>query len=266
MPRIRTIKPEFFRHGELQDLEKEHPGFYPMLVFAALFGHCDKNGVFLWDERQLALDILPFLWRGHTGDTLGKSLGILRDAGFVSLATADSQPKKRFGIIPTFPEHQRITGKEGQAPSKYPPLESLKVAGHTGDTPETHPGVQEVELGSGSGSGREGKEEPKPLVANAIRLATTLADRILENNPNHTRISTGNGKREITIRTWADAIEKLNRLDGQPWEEIESVISWCQRDEFWRQNILSGATLRKKYDQLRPKALRVKRTREERIF
>lgn len=44
MARIRTIKPEFFRHEGLQDLEQANPGAYAMLVFAALWGHCDKHG------------------------------------------------------------------------------------------------------------------------------------------------------------------------------------------------------------------------------
>ena len=44
MARIRTIKPEFFRHESLQDLEIANPGMYPMMVFEALWGHCDSKG------------------------------------------------------------------------------------------------------------------------------------------------------------------------------------------------------------------------------
>jgi hypothetical protein len=34
MARIRNIKPEFFSHEELQDMEVEHPELHPMLVFS----------------------------------------------------------------------------------------------------------------------------------------------------------------------------------------------------------------------------------------
>jgi hypothetical protein len=35
--RIRTVKPGFFRHEGLQELESLHPGAHTMLVFAGLF-------------------------------------------------------------------------------------------------------------------------------------------------------------------------------------------------------------------------------------
>ena len=85
MPRIRTIKPEFFRDEILQDLERTHPEHRPMLVFAALWGHCDKQGVFEWKPRQLALDILPFLWPDTSGTHLGHTLDCLRASGRVRL-------------------------------------------------------------------------------------------------------------------------------------------------------------------------------------
>jgi hypothetical protein len=66
MARIRTVKPDFFRHEALQDLELANPGMYPMMVFQALWGHCDSKGRFEWKPRMLKLDILRFfrsIWR-----------------------------------------------------------------------------------------------------------------------------------------------------------------------------------------------------------
>jgi hypothetical protein len=40
------------------------------------------------------------------------------------------------------------------------------------------------------------------------------------------------------------------RLDNRPEIEIESVITWCQENSFWRKNILSGEKLRAQYDKL----------------
>ena len=138
MARIRSIKPEFFRDETLVDLEKDHPELRPMLVFAGLWGHCDRQGVFEWKPRQLALDILPFLWRDTSGTHLGESLVLLADAGRVVRYERDG---KSYGYVPTFLEHQRITGKEGQAEPKYPPPPHLQRkhyresgAGHNGDT------------------------------------------------------------------------------------------------------------------------------------
>ena len=104
MSRIRSIKPDFFRHEALQDLEVSNPGSYVMLVYAGLWTQCDKNGVFMWRPRQLKLDILPFI-----NFDMNKTLDVLSDSGHVIKYTADG---KELGFIPTFKEHQRISGKE----------------------------------------------------------------------------------------------------------------------------------------------------------
>jgi hypothetical protein len=176
MPRIRTIKPEFFRDEILQDLERAHPELHPMLVFAALWGHCDKQGVFEWRPRQLALDILPFLWPDTSGTHLGHTLEHLRGAERVRLMEHDG---RLYGHIPTFSSHQRITGSEGKGEPRFPDVADMVEVtgdvdpdsghcpsakntnrthlGHTEDTPGTHSGYQE-------GKGREGNEEVKPPI------------------------------------------------------------------------------------------------------
>lgn len=117
MARIRTIKPEFFRHEAIQDLEADNPGNHVMLVFAALWGHCDSNGVFEYRPRQLKLDILPFL-----DFSMQTTLQLLVNAGFVVKYEAEG---KTYGYIKSFCEHQRLTGKEASEGVKYPFNSSL---------------------------------------------------------------------------------------------------------------------------------------------
>jgi hypothetical protein len=117
MARIRTIKPEFFRHEAIQDLEAENQGSYVMLVFAALWGHCDSNGVFEYRPRQLKLDILPFL-----DFSMQSTLELLVSAGFIKKYKADG---KEYGFIKSFKEHQRLTGKEANDGVKFPFIENI---------------------------------------------------------------------------------------------------------------------------------------------
>ena len=49
---------------------------------------------------------------------------------------------------------------------------------------------------------------------------------------------------------WAKSIDEMIRLDKRTPEEIKEIIKWCQRDNFWRKNILSGTTLRLKFNRL----------------
>jgi len=113
MPRIRTIKPEFYRHEGLQDLESENQGKYVMLVYSGLWTQCDKNGVFQWRPRQLKLDILPFL-----NFDMADTLAVLDIAGYVKHYM--SEDGKEYGIIPTFAKHQRLSGKEASDGEKFP--------------------------------------------------------------------------------------------------------------------------------------------------
>jgi hypothetical protein len=112
MARIRTIKPEFFRHEQLQDLQKQHSDLCPMLVFAGLWTVADKAGRFEWRPRQLKLDILPFL-----EFEMESTLELLRSAHLVNQYEVGG---KQYGEIPTFRDHQRITGKEALSPERYP--------------------------------------------------------------------------------------------------------------------------------------------------
>lgn len=75
---------------------------------------------------------------------------------------------------------------------------------------------------------------------NAIEQATLLYDL-------HLCIDPGYKVPDSRIRAWATEIDKLNRLDGRTWEQIEDVIRWAKADTFWKSNIISGKKLREKF-------------------
>jgi len=74
-----------------------------------------------------------------------------------------------------------------------------------------------------------------------IQLANHLFDQIRLNNPQ---------AKKPNLQTWASQIDLMLRVDNRTADEIRSVIEWCQRDDFWKCNILSVKKLREKYDQL----------------
>jgi phage replication O-like protein O len=97
---------------------------------------------------------------------------------------------------------------------------------------------------------KEKKETPSSQTYSpeVIELSTLLAEKILSNNPKHRELC--NGKFQTKVNTWADPIEKLHRIDRQTFEDVRRVIEWSQVDNFWKLNILSGASLRKNWDRL----------------
>lgn len=147
MARIRTVKPDFFRHEGLQDLERDNPGQHVMLTFAGLWTLCDKAGRFEWKPRTIKLDVLPFL-----DFDMETTLTLLERFSYVRRYEVDG---KLYGAIPSFEEHQRINGKEAQEPAKYPePVEFIEpqTEGSNGEATGKQSRSQE-------GKGREGKEE-----------------------------------------------------------------------------------------------------------
>jgi hypothetical protein len=74
-----------------------------------------------------------------------------------------------------------------------------------------------------------------------VDLARYLELHIRRNLPNF---------KKPDITKWADEIRKLREIDKRTPEQIKYVITWCQKDSFWKANILSTATLRKQWDKL----------------
>lgn len=199
MARIRTIKPEFFRHEGLQDLERLHPGKCPMLVFAGLFGHCDKGGVFEWKPRSLKLDILPFL-----DFDMVETLELLKDAGQIQQFEHEG---KFYGVIPTFTEHQSIGGKESQAPVKFPRPNGETTGKERGSNREA------TETAGREGKGREGKgREPAAACGYVDKSGVVNSDCDGQNSPLSDPSSRRNGsgsRRNGDFESINQAISKL---------------------------------------------------------
>jgi hypothetical protein len=47
-----------------------------------------------------------------------------------------------------------------------------------------------------------------------------------------------------------EEMNRLNRLGGYTYQQIEFIIKWSQQDEFWKQNIRSVSKLREKFEEL----------------
>jgi hypothetical protein len=120
MARIRTIKPEFFRHEALYEAEHE-TGLPLRVAYAGLWTAADREGRFQWKPRQLKLDCLPY-------DDVDFSyiLDVLAARGFIVPYEHEGH---RFAYIPSWHQHQIINQRE--AKSKLPdPAHALPVHAH----------------------------------------------------------------------------------------------------------------------------------------
>lgn len=89
-----------------------------------------------------------------------------------------------------------------------------------------------------------------------LRLSQFLLDLILERRDSF---------KKPNLTSWAKQIDLMIRVDKRGPDEIERVISWCQQDDFWQDNILSTSKLRKQFDQLSMKMLKDQLTKKKQV-
>lgn len=103
MTKIRTIKPDLFRHEKLFEAEQQFQ--LPLrMAFIGLFTCCDREGRFRWRPKQLKLDVLPY-----DDVDFEKILIALHETGFINKYTVDHET---YGYIPSWRKHQRINTRE----------------------------------------------------------------------------------------------------------------------------------------------------------
>lgn len=152
MGRIRTVKPEYFTHEDLYELEIESA--LPVRVaFAGLFTCCDREGRFKWKPKTLKLAVLP-----HDILDFSRVLHALWTRGFVWKYEIE---RVEYGVIPTFLKHQVINNRESASDipepteSSYLSITSTREA-RVNDA-SSNSESRDDDAGQGEGKGREGK-------------------------------------------------------------------------------------------------------------
>ena len=163
--RIRTIKPEFFKHDELAELP-------PLirLLFVGLWCVADCAGRLQDRPARIKAEVLPY----DKCDVVA-AIELLTQKGFISRYQVGTVNLIQ---INNFRKHQRITGKEAETPSKFPAQfpsndsdtvldsdeRSGKPLGNIGETPETT-----GREGKGKeGKGMDGKHPPQASPAQSV--------------------------------------------------------------------------------------------------
>jgi len=214
--RIRTIKPEFFKHAGLFDLEQE-TGLPIRLAFAGLWTCCDREGRFKWRPRELKLDVLP-----HDSCDFSRVLDALATRGFV---VKYSDGREEYACIPTWHTHQIINNRE--SPSGIPePPKNKKVKArvpHASGTP-LNPAQGEGKGREGKGNGKEGDATPPaPLFSfpEWVRADTWLAFEQMRK-----RI-----KKPLTDESAKRIIARLQKWRGEG-QDVEEILSRSIENEW----------------------------------
>ncbi|QMU08607.1 DUF4373 domain-containing protein [Levilactobacillus suantsaii] len=94
-----------------------------------------------------------------------------------------------------------------------------------------------------SGKPKYGPDDPP------YQIAQHLLKAIRDNDP---EFSPKND--EHKLQTWANDIRLAHTQDGHTYDKLDGMVEWCQHDDFWKSNVLSGSKLRKQFDQMKMQA------------
>jgi hypothetical protein len=144
--RIRTIKPEFFRHEALFEAERE-TGLPLRIAFAGLWTAADRAGRFRWAPRQLKLDCLPY-----DECDFSRVLDALTTRGFIVRYATEG---KEYGHIPSWDQHQVINNRE--KPSDLPAPNETNALTREARVLDASP--TPLKHFQGEGKGKEGERE-----------------------------------------------------------------------------------------------------------
>jgi hypothetical protein len=209
--RIRTIKPEFFRHEDLFDAEEETK--LPLrLAFIGLWCASDREGRFKWRPRTLKSEILPF-----DEVDFSRVLDALATRGFIVKYASDTG---EFGHIPSFKTHQVINNRERDSILPDPLNCKESDACLTRDPRVTH-------AGKGEGKGREGKGKEQDSCPQADEKALLLEIWNLAPSKSRTRSS----KKKV-FDAWK-RIPKQSR--PTPLDLITAIKAWSACEDWTKE-------------------------------
>lgn len=163
-------------------------------------------------------------------------------------------------------DHER-EGAEQTGSRRAPDVEkktpALRVVEGGAGQPTPGPLIVQPDAIGEASKATKGKRSAPPAPEQALTLAHLLLGMITTNHPT-ARISKSPDRiREETAARWALTIDKLHRIDGYSWGEISGMITWCQRDSFWRTVILGADNLRDKWDTMTGQRERKQQPRQQ---
>lgn len=152
MARIRTVKPDTFKHEDLFDAEQES-GLPLRLAYVGLWTQCDREGRFAWRPRQLKTDVLPY-----DDVDFSRVLDALWTRGFIVKYACDGNT---YGCIPSWHRHQVINNREKDSDLPAPDDETI-VPYEQSDACATR-APRDTEMHKGKGKEGEGERKGKDV-------------------------------------------------------------------------------------------------------
>lgn len=228
MARIRTIKPEFWKHeGLCEQPEATH------MLAAALINYADDYGYFNANPKLIAGEIYPLR---EPSVSIPESLRRLQAIGYIRLGTGVDG--RAYGHIVEFEKHQRVSHPSD---SKISCLSiTWKDSGIIPETSVKSPETFRPEQGTGNGTGNREVEQPTRKRASKPPLAEP------ESFAEFWQVYPNSKARADALKAYRKAVEKsppepilagakryAAEMSGEEKKFVKLAGGWL-RDERWR--------------------------------
>lgn len=235
MPRIRTIKPEFWVDEKVVELDP-----WARLLFIGLWNFADDQGFVEYSPKRIKMQIFP----GDTTD-VAPLLASLLECGL--LAAYDS-PIGRVLHVQSWSRHQKVSNP---AAPRFDPTELVSLHPSDDPPPESSRAVQSPLVGKerkGGEEERKGKETqsspPAPPATPSTRPPIVRFDELWNVYPLH------DGQTEAR-KAWANAIKRdspdaiiAGAVRYRDWpkrnpEYTKKLANWL-RDDCWKDPMIAA--------------------------
>lgn len=213
--RIRTIKPEFYKHDGIAALPP-----LTRLLFTGLWCMADSEGRMEDRPKRIKAEVVPY-----DECNVEEMLSELAANGFIVRYECNGA---HFIEIPAFQRHQRLSGKETLAKSRYPaPTGSKREAtrkrrGSNGEAPVKHP--ESLERKGKEGKGKDGSNECFPGVLDCDEFRKAWDDYLTYRRQRKLSTLTAQSIRArlAELERWglADAVTAIQHTIANGWQGI----------------------------------------------
>ena len=209
MARIRTIKPDFWKHELISELSAEG-----CLLAIGILNYADDEGYFNANPKLIEAELFPLRKLKTSIQVL---LEELTKINYISLAgTPDG---RTYGVVNTFLEHQVINRSK---PSKIKGLVQFSEQSLTNHGLITDESLLE---GKGKEGNREGDSQPIDSAKVISTYCSLLDKKVLSVSKERTR-AISQFLKTYTLEQWVQAMQKVKNSDWMQNEWTAWDIDW----------------------------------------
>lgn len=215
--------------------------------------HCllDINNKASWTTWFTVPNMMLQLYSGLSVSGIHKARNKLKQCGYIDFKTRGTKATEYHLIQLSTKDSNKDSVRDSNRVSNKDSVRDSNKGGNRNSATLYKQNKTKLNKTNSSDKSQATRHKTKPKFsddATEMKLAMHLFAKIKENNPEH---------RPLTYsqkQTWADNIRLMIERDQRTPQQIKGMIDWCQQDDFWKQNILSTAKLRKQYDKMKIRA------------